>query len=122
MSFHTGAPSTMRPEAAPFAVVTDPGSLPPFEAFAQGSQEYPDRSTTIILQVEDFSGGAALRLQGPGIEGAAETRPRPLPTDFVLRMQRNRSLFPRGIDLVLVSPSALLALPRSIRVTATEPA
>ena len=122
VSFHTGAPATIRPEAAQFAVVTDPGSLAPFEVFAQGLQDYPDRSTTILLQIEDFSGGAALRLHGPGIDGVAEARPRPLPVDFILRMQRNRALFPRGVDLVLASPSALMALPRSVRVNATESA
>lgn len=122
VSFHTGAPATVRPEAAQFAVVTDPGSSPPFEMFAQGSQEYPDRSTTILLQVEDFSGGATLRLRGPGIDGVAEARARPLPEDFVIRLQRNRALFPRGVDLVLASPTALLALPRSVRINAMEPA
>jgi alpha-D-ribose 1-methylphosphonate 5-triphosphate synthase subunit PhnH len=116
VGFHTGAPVADLPEAAQFAVVTDPGRLLPFEAFAQGSQEYPDRSTTILLQVDDFSGGAALRLEGPGIDGIAEIGPRPLPEDFVTRMARNRSLFPRGVDIVLVSPSAILALPRSVRV------
>ena len=119
VSFHTGAPAAGRPEAAQFAIVTDPARLPPFEVFAQGSQDYPDRSTTILLQVEDFAGGAPLRLQGPGIDGVAEARPGLLPVDFVLRMQRNRALFPRGVDLVLASQSALLALPRSVRVSTT---
>jgi alpha-D-ribose 1-methylphosphonate 5-triphosphate synthase subunit PhnH len=122
VSFHTGAPATVRSEAAQFAVVTDPARLPPFELFAQGSQDYPDRSTTILLQLDDLSGGMPLRLEGPGIDGAAEARPRPLPEDFARRLQRNRALFPRGVDLVLASPSALLALPRSVRVAVTEPA
>jgi alpha-D-ribose 1-methylphosphonate 5-triphosphate synthase subunit PhnH len=117
VTFHTGAPVMDRPEAAQFAVVADPNRLLPLDSFAQGSQEYPDRSTTILLQVDDFLGGSVLRLEGPGIDGIAEASPRPLPEDFVARMARNRSLFPRGVDVVLVSPSAVLALPRSVRVS-----
>jgi len=43
----------------------------------------------------------------------------PLPSDFVDRLQANRELFPRGIDLVLVAGEQVAALPRSTRV-ATE--
>jgi alpha-D-ribose 1-methylphosphonate 5-triphosphate synthase subunit PhnH len=118
VTFHTGAPAADRPGAAQFAVVTSPGRLPPLESFAQGSQEYPDRSTTVLLQIEDFAGRAGLRLSGPGVDGIAEAGPRPLPPDFPARLQRNRSLFPRGVDLVLASPAAILALPRSVRVSA----
>ncbi len=115
--FHTGAPVADLPGAAQFAILVDPSQVPRFEEFSQGSQEYPDRSTTIILQVEDLAGGIALRLEGPGIDGAAAASPRPLPDDFVARMRGNRALFPRGVDVVLASPLAILALPRSVRVT-----
>jgi alpha-D-ribose 1-methylphosphonate 5-triphosphate synthase subunit PhnH len=38
----------------------------------------------------------------------------PLPPDFQARLAANRALFPRGVDLILVSPDAVAALPRSV--------
>ena len=60
LRFRTGAPIVTEPDAAAFALVCDPRGLPPFEEFNLGTAEYPDRSTTIILQVAGF--GRARRL------------------------------------------------------------
>ena len=116
IKFHTGAPLTTDPAQAAFAFVSDPARMPAFDAFSFGSIEYPDRSTTLVLQVASFDQGEALALCGPGI---AETRgfsAAPLPPDFRARLVANRAMFPRGVDLILVSPDAVAALPRSTRV------
>jgi alpha-D-ribose 1-methylphosphonate 5-triphosphate synthase subunit PhnH len=115
--FHTGAPLAGRPEQAAFAVVTDPRALPDFERFALGTQDYPDRSTTIVVQIESLTEGERFRLEGPGIDGATEASVTPLPRDLLAALARNRMLFPRGVDLLLAAPEAILALPRSTRVT-----
>ena len=77
LGFHTGAPLANTPADAHFAVVADPASLIAFENFAQGTQEYPDRSTTLILQVASLSSGDQLVLEGPGIDGSTISRRRP---------------------------------------------
>jgi alpha-D-ribose 1-methylphosphonate 5-triphosphate synthase subunit PhnH len=118
VQFHTGAPLAERPDLAHFAVVTDPQALPDLEAFALGTQDYPDRSTTIVVQVESLATGECFRLEGPGIDGSTEARAAPMPGSLLAALKRNRALFPRGVDLVLASPEAILALPRSTRVTA----
>jgi len=41
----------------------------------------------------------------------------PLPQDFQTRIAANRALFPRGVDVILVSPNAVAALPRSVAST-----
>ena len=114
--FQTGAPLTPEPREAAFALIANPQSMPDFEQFAQGTEEYPDRSTTLIIQVERFS-GRALTVEGPGIKAARSVAAEPLPGDFVERMAANREMFPRGIDLVLVAGDQVVALPRSIRVS-----
>lgn len=116
IGFHTGAPTTSDPAEAAFAVIGDPLGVPPFAAFRQGTAEYPDRSTTLILQLAGFDGASPLTLTGPGIADAATLAPEPLPADFVEEMRRNRALFPRGIDLFLVAGNRLAALPRSVRI------
>jgi len=113
--FHTGAPIAREPRDAVFALVADPLALPAFTQFAQGSEEYPDRSTTLIVQVERFI-GPAVTLRGPGIETVRAFAADPLPDDFAQRLRDNRELFPRGVDLVFVAGDAVAALPRSVRV------
>jgi alpha-D-ribose 1-methylphosphonate 5-triphosphate synthase subunit PhnH len=116
IKFHTGAPLTADSALAAFAFVSDPAAMPAFDAFAAGSIEYPDRSTTLVVQVERFDRGEAVALAGPGIAGTRSFSAAPLPPDFRTRLVANRALFPRGVDLVLVSPDAVAALPRSVRV------
>jgi alpha-D-ribose 1-methylphosphonate 5-triphosphate synthase subunit PhnH len=118
ITFQTGAPIVSDPEKAAFAVIGDPLAMPDFAAFAQGSAEYPDRSTTLILEVDRLEGGAELILKGPGIKDLARISPHPLPVDFPARMRANRALFPRGVDLLLVAGTRILGLPRSTRVEA----
>ena len=113
--FHTGARLTSDPGAAAFALIADADALPDFASFALGSEEYPDRSTTLIVQVARFA-GAALTLEGPGIRTTRAFAAEPLPNDFAQRLAANRELFPRGVDLVLVADDQVLALPRSVRL------
>ncbi|HEY0302489.1 MAG TPA: phosphonate C-P lyase system protein PhnH [Rhizomicrobium sp.] len=113
--FHTGAPVVTNPGAAAFALVGNSLALPPFLQFAQGTEEYPDRSTTVIVQIDRFA-GPALILQGPGIETTRAFSAEPLPGDIALRLRDNREMFPRGIDLVFVAGHRIAALPRSVRV------
>jgi alpha-D-ribose 1-methylphosphonate 5-triphosphate synthase subunit PhnH len=116
IGFHTGAPVVALPAAAAFAVVVAGPAAAPYHAFPLGTAEYPDRSATIILQVESLEGGPPLVLTGPGIDGEARIAPRPLPADFVGLMRANRALFPRGVDLFLVAGNRVAGLPRSIRI------
>lgn len=116
LRFHTGARLVADPAAAQFALVADPAALLPFSAFACGTAEYPDRSTTLILQVEALSAGAQLVLTGPGIAGTATIAPSPVPADFAARLAENRQSFPQGVDLFLVTGTAVAGLPRSVRV------
>jgi alpha-D-ribose 1-methylphosphonate 5-triphosphate synthase subunit PhnH len=116
--FHTGAPQAADRARAAFGFVSAPAAMPAFDVFSAGSIEYPDRSTTLVLQVARFGQGAALALRGPGIAATRSFAAQPLPPDFRARLLANREMFPRGLDLILVSPDAVAALPRSLRVAA----
>jgi alpha-D-ribose 1-methylphosphonate 5-triphosphate synthase subunit PhnH len=114
--FHTGAPMTADPGRAAFAFAADAAQAPPLDAFALGTMEYPDRSTTLLLQVETFSAGERFTLSGPGIAGTQSFTVDPLPSDFRAQLIANRERFPRGVDVILVTDDAIAALPRSVRV------
>ena len=112
LRFHTGARIVSAPEDAAFALVAVPDDLLPFERFAVGTAEYPDRSTTIVIAADDLSTGPAIRLTGPGIRDGVTCRPS-LPADFGDRLRANHALFPRGLDCLVVAPNAVLGIPRS---------
>ncbi len=113
--FHTAAPIVREPGEAVFALIAESRSLPGFAQFAQGTSEYPDRSTTLIVQIDGFSGDS-MTLRGPGIKMSCEFAASPLPADFAARMRENRALFPRGVDVVLIAGQQIAALPRSVMI------
>ncbi len=116
LTFHTGAPITAMASAAALAFCGSADRLPPLSDFAQGSLEYPDRSTTIVVFVEQFNGGRPMTLEGPGIDGRVSIKLGAMPDGFEQYLKDNRTLFPRGVDLILVSGDRIVGLPRSVRV------
>jgi alpha-D-ribose 1-methylphosphonate 5-triphosphate synthase subunit PhnH len=117
LKFHTSAPVVTDPSASSFAVIGDAQNLPPLDRFAFGSNEYPDRSTTLILQLDSFTSGSAFELTGPGIDGAAVLQAT-IPANLLDQLEINATLFPRGIDVVLVHDDAIVAIPRTTRLAA----
>ncbi|WP_108397274.1 phosphonate C-P lyase system protein PhnH [Devosia submarina] len=115
-SFHTGAPMVAEPGRAAFAFVHSAEAMPPLDQFNPGTQDYPDRSTTIVLAVPSLSGGPALSLRGPGMKDEVHISPSGLPGDFVGQWEINRALFPRGVDLLLVADGHVMGLPRTTRI------
>lgn len=115
LGFHSGAPIVASPAEAAFALAAEPQSLPALKDFALGSEAYPDRSTTLILQVEACSEDGP-SLSGPGLAEPRRFGAAPLPADFWDQWRANRALFPCGVDVILAGPEAVAALPRSLKV------
>ncbi|MCV9966254.1 phosphonate C-P lyase system protein PhnH [Pararhizobium sp. BT-229] len=120
LSFHTGAPLTeVKPEAR-FVFVEAGGIVPGFNQFALGTQEYPDRSATLVLEIGSLEGGPEFVATGPGIKDEAIIAPTGLPDIFLTLWTENRALFPRGVDLVLVAGTDILCLPRTTKLRRRE--
>jgi alpha-D-ribose 1-methylphosphonate 5-triphosphate synthase subunit PhnH len=115
-SFHTGAPRTADPRQAAFAVLDLAMDGLDLGAFAQGTAEYPDRSTTVVVMVPALAGGATRTLAGPGIKGSAMLAVPGLPDDFERQWAANRAAFPLGVDLLFCAGTSVMALPRSTRI------
>ena len=120
IGFHTGAPLTRENSDARFAFVEAGAPLSSFGLFATGTQEYPDRSTTIVLEVASLDKGAPLSLSGPGIRESATIAPQGLPEMFLRQWADNRALFPRGVDVVLTAGRQMLGLPRTCKIMPRE--
>jgi alpha-D-ribose 1-methylphosphonate 5-triphosphate synthase subunit PhnH len=113
LRFATGAPIVEDPARASFALVCRATAMPPFDCFSAGSDAYPDRSVTIVTEVQTWAAMQRFELTGPGIATVRSFAAGPLPADFEKRMAENQSLFPRGVDLVITSGDEVMALPRS---------
>lgn len=120
LKFHTGAPVVEDSSIASFALISDGVLLPTLERFALGTNEYPDRSTTVIVQVESLDSGRGFELRGPGIDGVGTLQASIKPFDLFERLRFNEALFPRGIDVVLVADDSVVAIPRTTRVVSKE--
>jgi alpha-D-ribose 1-methylphosphonate 5-triphosphate synthase subunit PhnH len=112
IDFHTGAPSAAMTDAM-FVMAL---SLPDLAELPNGSDEMPETSATVILQVGSLVSGRRYVLEGPGLREPADLYVDGLPANFVLAWQRNHARFPRGIDLILCAGDCLTALPRSVTI------
>ncbi len=106
--FHTGAP-LVAAEKAMFAL-GDWASLQPLDRFPVGTAQYPDRSTTLVVEVPALEARGAT-LSGPGIRDRAV-----LSLPEVAAFQRNAMLYPLGLDFYFTAGAQLAALPRSTTV------
>jgi alpha-D-ribose 1-methylphosphonate 5-triphosphate synthase subunit PhnH len=120
LAFQTGALLTNDRDEAQFAFLDGSTMLPPLSTFAAGTQEYPDRSTTIILEVPSVSEGQPYQLSGPGIDGSASINVTGLPAPFESLWKENNALYPRGVDLILVAGLEMICLPRTVRIRKGE--
>lgn len=116
IGFHTGAPRASGPERAAFALVGPDSDDLTLSRYAQGTPEYPDRSTTLIVETPALETGPELRVCGPGVNGVAAFAPRGLPGDFVARWAANHAAYPLGLDILFCSGARIAALPRSSRI------
>ena len=115
LRFHAGAPIVAGRAAASFAVLS--AETPrPFDDFNLGTDAYPDRSATLVIEVPNLHGGPLQQWRGPGIDGRATVAIAGLPEDFWNDWAANHGLFPCGVDLVFTAGTELCALPRSIAV------
>ena len=120
VGFHTGASIVADLAKAQFAFVAAADALPDLAYCNLGTQDYPDRSTTIVARVPSLTGGPRLVLRGPGIRDTLEISPNGLPGDFVAQWQENREILPRGVDLLLVAGGQIIGLPRSTRIVEAQ--
>ena len=90
--------------------------MPLPNGFHPGDAAYPDRSASLIVQVETLAAGQGRALEGPGIDGRAWLLAQGLDERFWRAFKANRELFPQGVDVILAAPHEVACLPRSVRV------
>jgi alpha-D-ribose 1-methylphosphonate 5-triphosphate synthase subunit PhnH len=115
LRFHCGCPLTDDPAAAAFALIANPNALS-FARFAQGSMEYPDRSTTLLIQVPTLADGPPRVVSGPGIAQTHTLRVGGLPESFAALWRDNTAAFPLGVDILFCCGNEIVGLPRTTQI------
>ncbi|MCO5089724.1 phosphonate C-P lyase system protein PhnH [Bosea sp. (in: a-proteobacteria)] len=116
LRFHCGVALVDEPAGAAFAVLDGAADEPRLSAFNLGTDQFPDRSTTVIVQVAALEGGTAFTLSGPGIPGSRTIAPRGLRPSFIAELSDNGALYPLGVDVVLAHGDGVIGLPRSTEI------
>ena len=101
------------PKDAFFAVAT--GWSWEEHVFPIGTEEEPENSATLIIEIPTLQGGPNLILRGPGIRSTRAIAPE-IGAGFLPFSQHNHALYPRGIDLILCSGRDFLCLPRTTEI------
>lgn len=110
LRFHTSAAPVAEAAKAAFAF----GTWGEFDGigFPLGSPEYPDRSTTLVIEAPRLLAGHGVRLTGPGIE-TEHRLDAGLPAGFWAMRAEYHSIFPMGRDVILTCGDCIAALPRT---------
>lgn len=120
LKFHCNCPMTEQSQTADMALVRAEdldGGLADFHAlFKLGSDEYPDQSATLFVQVPGLSEGLKTTWSGPGIKVPSSVSIAGLDQSFWDQRNLACSAFPLGLDMVFCAGNQLIALPRSTKV------
>jgi len=104
------------------------GRRPPDAGFrpALGTLESPELGATLVLMVDAVSdapsptdAAVVLQLQGPGVAGTRVLAVTGLHHCWLERRAAWVAAYPLGVDIVLATPDALVALPRTTRIVVT---
>ena len=120
LRFHTGARdvSTVATMSAALARDVDAAL---WDRLDLGTDDAPQSSATLFVEVDALSdrplpGAVALKLRGAGIETSRDLAVAGLSPAFWQWRAALRSELPRGVDLVLVCGTRVVAIPRSTRI------
>lgn len=114
LAFHTNLQPVSERSQADFALGRweDLAGLADWPA---GTPDHPDRSATLIVELDALEGGPELRLSGPGVKGTRPFAPT-LPAGAALELAASHRRFPLGLDLLLAAGERIAGLPRSTAI------
>lgn len=113
--FHCGCSFIRKCSGATFAVFTDGKNLTGLKDVPRGTAEHPERSATLIIQVESLEKKGNLIFSGPGIQHRTGLGVTGVDSRIWACVDENRSLFPMGLDVILTAGNEAVCLPRTVR-------
>lgn len=116
LKFHTNCQFASAPQQADFAFIAHSSELPALDGFCMGTDEFPELSTTAVIQVSEVGDVDGWHLSGPGIKHQRRLNVGVDMAGLEMQMSAIRPLYPRGIDLFFVHDTRICCLPRTTSV------
>ncbi len=116
LQFHTAYTSAESPEQADILWLVLGHERPPLARLKQGELRFPDRSATVVWQVEGFTELGAPCFEGPGFQTPRRLQPLGADAAFWHEWQQCNQHYPLGIDMFFAGNGQLVGLPRSSRL------
>lgn len=116
---HTGCRFTLQPQASDFALISNMLTMPNLDEFNWGTLEYPESSTSLLVQLPTLQGAHSVTLHGPGIPENM-TIQTPLNPNFWQQWQEMTTDYPLGMDCWCFAGQQVLGLPRTARMTDSQ--
>lgn len=113
--FHTGCRFIDSPKDANFALIWNLATAPALDTFQWGSSEYPEASTSLLIQLPGLESGPAVALAGPGISQSIELT-LPLEKEFWSQWQDMTADYPLGLDCWFFAQDQVMGLPRTAKL------
>ena len=122
LRFHTGCQLEGDCSKADFVWAASIAELPPLKRLKQGSAEYPDQSTSCVIDVNGWHAGGvsdadAVALHGPGVRDVLTLSVDGMDASFVQQHHAMQEHAPCGVDIFFCSGDALMGFPRSVRLS-----
>lgn len=114
LKFHTGLKIADKPKKASFCILGT--SIPSLDEFCSGTADYPENSSTLIIQTDEISTRAQLQFEGPGIKTNRYVSVGSINKGFWSDREGLQSLFPRGLDLVFTQNNKMISVPRTTKI------
>jgi alpha-D-ribose 1-methylphosphonate 5-triphosphate synthase subunit PhnH len=121
LRFFCGCELVDDPSQATFALILEPRRMPSLNQFSNGTPMHPERSATLILQMEALDDSSGVSLTGPGIQSTIDLFVATLPNCFWEQRREVCDDFPQGLDMVFTCGRRLAALPRTTMISGTRP-
>ncbi|MBL0714860.1 MAG: phosphonate C-P lyase system protein PhnH [Desulfosarcina sp.] len=121
LRFHCGCVLVDDPSTAAFALILEPCRMPSLDRFHSGTPMHPERSTTLILQMDGLDDSSGISLSGPGIPATIDLSVTTLPDPFWEQRQRACKDFPQGLDMVFACCSRLAVISRTTHTKRIAP-
>lgn len=123
LRFHTGCNIVAGAADANFLWIALGDALPDLASLRLGTDAYPDESATCVVETLSVHADVAgWTLQGPGIQDQRHLQVTGLTSDFTQAWKNNHTSFPRGVDVFLTTPTHVVGLPRTTRISNTQEA
>jgi alpha-D-ribose 1-methylphosphonate 5-triphosphate synthase subunit PhnH len=95
---------------ANFAIITKPATMPALDSFRVDPYEYPDKATTIVIQVDDILPTAVNKYSNIFLDNTVQLDLKGVPNKFWNQWWQLSGLYPLGVDIFFTCDDVLIAL------------